>query len=275
MPFLPRMEFAKDHLAVAYRGSLEKQTLDVRLKIPSKAPGPTGVGGMLAIVSAINEGLAGGAEFHPAKGRAKVLSGPLKSAAPGARGPSFAWKLEIAGVSPLFLRILIEAFRVFGFPQPVVSMSITGSLPLDDTPLSIHEREILPWLATWCEDVTHYPKAWPAPSIPIKRIDGPRGASIRLKLAGGAVTKVIADNLIRHLGAWTFSVLSYPNRSLGGPGHMQFIPKMAQSKTELTARFDDFDYVPGPNGDMLVNLLERFHTKVAPLAEATIATPEG
>lgn len=275
MPFLPRMEFAKDHLSVAYRGSLEKQALDIRLKIQSKAPGPTGVGVMMSLIRAINQGLAGGAEFHPAKGSAKHVSGPLKSDEPSARGPNFAWKLDVAGVSPLFVRTVIESLRVYGFPQPVVSMSIAGALPLDDTALSIRERDVLPWLASWCEDVGHYPKAWPTPSLPIKRIGSPRGASIRLKLAGGAVTKAITDKLVKHLGDWTASVLWYPNASMSGPGKMDFIPKIAQSKAELTARYDVFDYVPGPTGDMLVNLIEHFHTKVAALGEATIAMPEG
>jgi hypothetical protein len=179
--------------------------------------------------------------------------------------------MDVTGVSPRFLPILIQSLSVTSFLTPVVSMSIVGSLKLDDTSLSVRENEVLTWLATRYKDVAHYPKAWPKPSLPIDRIDSPRGGSIRLRLAGGVVTKAMAGRFFKYLGAWGYSVHWYPNRGMNGPGSMEYL--VEHSKTELTARFETFDYVPGPTGDMLVNLIERFHTKVAPLAEATIALP--
>jgi hypothetical protein len=70
--------------------------------------------------------------------------------------------LRIAGVAPKFMRTVVEELRVAGMDQPVTSMQVVGSLPLDPTAMSVREGQVKAWL----DDPTAYLEPWPNPQLP-------------------------------------------------------------------------------------------------------------
>jgi hypothetical protein len=50
-----------------------------------------------------------------------------------------------------------------------------------------------------------------------------------------------------------------------------FFPVFGRAKTEFRASFRGFPYAPRPSRAVLVDLLSRFHRKVAPIVAARVA----
>ena len=61
-------------------------------------------------------------------------------------------------------------------------------------------------------------------------------------------------------------------RTSGVSAIEKFIPVFAQTRSELRARYEQFHYLPEPIRAMAVNLLQRFHDKVAEIAAVEITT---
>lgn len=269
MPILNLLEFTKSKLTVSYRGSAEPQTLEIKVACAKKPQ--FGVGGgpgnVRQLVECINAGGAGGAEFAPSAGTAKVLSGPLRSDDPEADKPKLAWKIELAGVSPAFLRTFVERLRTSASPAAVKSMSLVGSLQPDQSPLSATEAQVKSWL----DDPRAYPGEWPNPGFPYEQRDRNKGAAIRVKLKD-ATTDALLETFSRQVAAkWAFAISNFANKQGNGMGMISIGHDAKRSKSEITVSFEKFDIAREPARWMLVNLMSRFHEKVAPIAQAEIA----
>lgn len=267
MPILNLLEFAKSQLTVSYRGSSEPQTLEIKVACAKKPPDGNAAGILRHLVDPINCGAAGGADFAPTLGHAEVRSGPVRSDAPDAVSAKYHWKIEVVAVSPRYLRSFIEHLRIAASPALVKSMSLVGSLNLDKSALSVTEVQVKAWL----DDPRAYPGEWSTPGFPHELRERNKGAAIRLKLKGAATDEILEAFSRQVASTWAYVISDFVNRQGTGPGMISVGHEAKRSKSELTVSFEKFDIAREPARWMLVNLMSRFHEKVAPIAQAEIA----
>lgn len=267
MALRKRVLFAKKNLVVAYRASAEPQVLHIAVDIAAKYHG-SAASKFFGFIDNSQFGSLSGSEFLPSQSGATHLKGPMNDGDKGAEGPKYRWEAEVRAMSPMYIRNLVELFSLAGGSvQPTKSMSITGSLKVDDTPMSVREADVLPWL----EDPDAWVGAYPAPPFKVKDIAQPSGVSLRLKLKGAA-TKEAYDALQTMLVVWADEISIYLTAE-DLPGAMQIMPQMAKSKTALTAHWPYFTFLAKPTRDLLVNMLIGFHEKHAKIAEAELGFP--
>lgn len=255
-PFLDSIQ-----LDVAYRGSRETQTLDVVVKTDGPPELPLAQWAVESMVSCINHGLAGGADFAPGEGQAAIEKADVQ---PGVQ----SFRVVVRGMSPRFVRVIVEHLAASAHPHRVSSISVFGSLPTDVTPLSCREPQVMAWL----DDADAYPRAFPNPPFRVTMKHIPRGATLRVTVAGGRLDEV-APQLEETFSAWQTAVLTYPTLAKRGRGVSAPHATFARTRTELFAKLALFDHVRDPARQALVNALARFHETVAPLASVEIATP--
>lgn len=273
-PFQPAplklgLEFVQEHLSVEYRASDKPQTLVIEAHISAIPVFPTGPLNMRWFESTIGAGGAGGAEFSPTTGSVEHVSGPLKTTDDGSRGPNYRWEMRVAGVSPLFLRNIVPSFGTIGAPGKTTFLRITGSLPLDDSPLSVREAAVIRWL----DDRESFMKAWPDLGFPVKTKEGAsRAATVRVRFCQ-AVTKKLVEKLELTIAIWVMAIGHYPSLDFSHRGRGQGVTQTAKTKSEVVCTYPAFDYAREPAQAVLVNMLACFHAKVAPIAEAEITLP--
>lgn len=253
-------------LSVSYRAAAEPQTLTIDVTAGGVPPWPMAHLCMRTLVDTINEGGAGGADFAPEAGSAERLSGPWDGA--DGLASAFQWQLRIAAVAPLFMRNVVEELRRVTPDFDVVTMRIAGSLPLDDSPLSVREEQV----RAWSRDGSTYLPAWPTPGFPVDRVLTYQGAALRVILDGP-----MTDDLrlaLEHLAlTWLNALRNHANET--GSAEVVFnpstmLPYLGTSRTELRAHFRVFLYEREAAFAALVNLLARFHVRVAPLRKVVI-----
>jgi hypothetical protein len=257
-------------LDIAYRGSEAPQALEIRLRLPGTAELPLAAWAVGTLVECVNRGLAGGAEFAPGRGFARLVAGPTGEGpeVPGELGPELRFQLEVAGVSPRFIRTIVEYLAPTGHPHAALVLTVVGGLAPDGTRLSVRGVE----LARWLDDPALHPEAWSAPGFRVTPKVAPRGASVRVRLQR-ALTAEVAIELERTISAWQSAVLTYPNLAGDDRGLMDPHCTFARTRTDLLARVSLFDHATAPTRDQLVNALAWFHERVAPIAEVEIAMP--
>jgi hypothetical protein len=271
MPIISSLEFVQNDLTVAYRASAEPQRLEIRASINGLAAYPFGPIAMLWFERGIRAGGAGGAEFAPTAGVASHVSGPLKSGEEGFMGPDFRWELEVAAVSPYFIRNIVSTFGNIGAPYDTTSVSILGSLPLDDSPLSVRESDV----KAWVEDDHSFMRAWADPGFPLKTMPANRNAATVRLVLDRDIDKNLSDDILTAIGVWRILIGSYPNLARTGRGKGHAGPRTATKKREMVVTYDEFDYLRDPSQALLINVLSHFHAKVSPIREAEISLPEG
>lgn len=247
-------------LDVAYRGALESQLVDVQVQTSGAPELPLAQWAVESLVTCINRGLAGGAEFAPHEGQAAIEAADSSAA-------KSAFRLVVRGMSPRFVRVIVEHLAASAHPHRVTAIAIIGALPTDGTALSVRETQ----LAAWLDDADAYPKAYPNAPFRVTTRHIPRGATLKVTLAGNL--DELAAELEETFSSWQTAVLTYPTLAKTGRGvsapHAQF----ARTRTELMAKLALFDHHREPARHALINALTRFHTTVAPIASVELATP--
>jgi hypothetical protein len=257
-----QLAFVHGGLHVAYRASAEPQLVDLYVELT--APDRMGRVPILVrrLVDEINGGAAGGAQFPPAQGRARCLSGPLSAREPG---PVYRYVLDVAGVSPQFLRHLVETASAGG---DVRTLAVRGALPLDDGPLSVREAQVSAWLH---QPRTHM-EAY-APHFPVRDL-GRQGRSgfVRAALVDGT-----SDDLLRAFDEvlLVFSGLLLSYGPPGGIGRSRVVlpPSAGRGGRVLAARWSDFSCERGPARDALVNVMSAFHARTAQIERLDVGLP--
>lgn len=268
MPLLPELDFAAGALAVSYRASTEPQDLAITVRLKHAEPGCVGPRRMGTLLDTIGEGAAGGSDFHPAVSSADLVSGTV---ARELAGPDLSWLLRVSGISPVFIRSIVEQLRICGAADnPVVAMSIFGSLPLDGTPLSVREGQVRQWL----EDPGAYPGEWPEPGFPVSERDA-MGASLRIQL-GADLGAESEDELQGLCYQWVAATFDYVDQHgdyqpFDAPNVSRRMPKFGVTRRELRAYFEEFTRARIPSRAMLVNMLCRYHHTVLPIVAVEIA----
>jgi hypothetical protein len=267
MPLFNMDFVAAGGLLVSYRASAEPQELVVEVDASAPPEAPMAHFCARALVEAINEGGAGGADFAPSRGFAERVAGPWDGG-PEAMATSYRWTLRVAGVAPLFMRNFVEELRRAGMGQPITRVLIRGALPLDDGPLSVTERTVRAWL----DDSGARLPQWPGPpGFALDTSGTSRGASLRVELAAPA-SKEIRGLLERLSLVWLNAVRNYTDEDgdevfFNSP---TMLPYFGHGKTEFRARWHELLYDRDPAVAMLASMLMRFHERVAPLREAEI-----
>jgi len=261
VPFLPGLEFAQTHLAVAYRGAPEPQLLHVQVRTAAPAETPFASAAIDAFVDLVAAGGAGGAEFPPSAGKARIAAQPIDPLA-----TDRTWSLEVAGVSPRALRGLVESLRRAGSPHPVTSLSVLGERPTDGSPLSVRDDV----LGGWLERPDVYPERWAQVPFGVNLEDAARGARVRAAVRGGTNPALLED-FEALMMLWTVSILDYPDHLREKRGTIDRDPRIGRTRGELSVNFARFDYEAAPAWALLSNLLVGFHERVAPLIEVDVA----
>lgn len=268
MPIHPHLDQVA--LDIAYRGSAEPQLVDIRVKLGGRSELPLAAWAVGTLVECINRGLAGGADFAPTAGRARLEAGPtgVGPAVDAELGPELAFRLDVAGVSPRFLRTFVEYLAASGSPHPLLALTIVGTLPPDGSPLSVRDVQ----LARWLDEPDGYVGAWSTPGFGVKTKSTPRGAAVRVRLAS-ATTDDVAGELEETFSAWQSAVLTYPSAGRDRRGVMEPLGSFARTRSDFFAKVSLFDHAREPTRAALVNALACFHERVARIAEIEIAMP--
>jgi hypothetical protein len=261
MPLLNALDFTVGpNFSVRYRASAEPQEVFITAELSSAAYMHI-TNALLTTEQAAEFGVTGSDCFAPALGRAQ----PLANARDGRRVTA---TIEVAGFAPVAVRRLVEELRAIGMTTPIASLEIVGALPLDDSNLSITEHHVRAWL----DDTTAYVKQWPHLSFPVVRRDvDTKGVSARVAFAAAPADDRRKNVQTRFL-AWRNFVSSYVSpagtyvpQQLG-----QTMPKYAWKASEIVMRIPEFERTRGPSADALVNMLQRMHEEVAPIAEVEL-----
>jgi hypothetical protein len=263
-PLLEGLEFVHEGLFVSYRGSLDAQQLDFAVSLHTPVLPARAVHAMTLVVDAINLGAAGGAHFPPWAGHAEALDGfrPRRT-----KTTELAFSINVAGVAPAFLRNVIELLREAG---DIEQLSVNGSLPLDDTELSVQEHVLAGWLA----DTDAYPEAWLRPGFDVGRGAAPkRGRSlVSVELLGApqARTKAAFEKLVT---TWLGIIATYVGRDGRPVDPAKARPQVTieASGKHLHVFLDGFPFAPAPAEAILVNMLAGFHARTAKVAKVGLA----
>jgi hypothetical protein len=262
MPILDNLDFTRSDLHVAYRASLDPQIVTFSVSTGGATSFPYAQLLIRKLLASVNAGSAGGARFPPIAGSAVIVD---ESAAPC--GPDYWWKVRLAGADPLFLRTVVEELRAAGLRYPVTSMQIQGSIPLDDTELSVREADVRRWL----DDPKAYLEQWPDPGFPL--VNAGRWAMFRVRLA-----QPITPDLRRKLDLLALGWLNDVSTYVWDTGECEAgvidrsMPRCGSGKVEFSAAYRDFYFSINPSRARLVNALSRFHTTIAPIDVAEIAS---
>jgi hypothetical protein len=267
---LSDLDFTKNNLRIRYRASAEPQELDVDIRTRGIIPIDFAGVALRRIMDIVTFGAAGSSVFAPSVGAAKVLSGPpLAPIGLPSYGPDYHWTLEVAGIAPVTFRTFVEQLRISGgYLVPVESLSLTGSLPLGDTPLSITEQQVKSWL----DDPKAYAEEWPAPGFTVLRGDVAEGATLRILLAD-EITAELSEALKTICLAWVNVTSEYVSESgdlVRVLPDLKDLPLFGLGKRELSARYRAFPRRRAPSRAVIVNMLERFHQTVAKIVEVEV-----
>lgn len=259
-PLLDGLEFVDDALFVSYRGSLESQELEIRLELESPIPSGSATPFVESIIDAIARGGAGGAHFAPSAGEVEKLDGTWRGAK--SKGPSLAFTLGVRGVSPRFLRNVVEILSGVG---EVRQLAISGSLALDDTELTVREDRI----RTWLSDPTAYLEEWSRPGFVVREAPS-RAARVEIVCAESLGIRV-RPKLKRVLEGWMPSIAHYVSKAGNAvePAQVDWKPKIEFDGKHAVAVFKKFPFAKAPARAVLVNLLSRFHDTVTPIRSVT------
>jgi len=265
---IPDVDYIDKTLSVAYRASEEPQELlfEVQFSKP-REPRVT-----LADINfdLVRRGIAGDQHFDPAKGALEILEGDPNTLEPSTL---HSYRLRVAHVSPLFIRQLATFPWGLGIPPnpPNIPERITirGSLPLDDSPLSVREGDIVRWL----RDPQCFSDAWEKVDFKVTQARVRRGLTIRLRLTDVATEqqeKVFEEGV----GFLSMVYMCLPNFAKDGDYRLYtLLPSILRGERELSARYGFFDVDPTAAADHIINYVHRFSKEVAPVQELVLGAP--
>jgi hypothetical protein len=261
----PKLTVSSSQISARYRASPEPQAVDMEITTSTSRPLEM-MGVFFKIwIKAMNQGGGGSDMFSPLDGKAKLLSEPAADFA----GTSFAWRFSLQSIAPIALRDVMARLslqpRGGGF---IEHFRLVGSLPLDDSPLSVSERDFLRWF----DDTSAYPKLWGgAAPFEIVGQEIENAARIRVTLTGGT-TPELQSAWNDQLGVWTMLISLYPDRFLKAWGQSA-TPNRARNKSQLTATYPLFTFDIDPPRNTLITMMIWFHHNVSAIKKLEIALP--
>lgn len=266
MPLLNGLDFTQHNLRVAYRASAEPQVMTIDIGTAGKALRPMAGGYIWVVRRWLRSGVAGSDIFPP--WLPWIEKGVEPETYQEETGPSYHFEIPHAAFAPLMIRLLVELFRKIGVNQPVEGMVIRGSLPLDDSPLSITERDVKRWL----DDPTAYPRVWPDLGFEVIDRSAVKGAFVRVRLVDD-LPPGEWDTAYDRVGRWFEVLKEYVSEADHGPVPIPTfeLTEASFARREVVYRLEKFPYVKKPSRDLLLNTLCRFHHEVARIESVEVA----
>lgn len=266
MPLLKGLEFAQHNLRVAYRASADPQVLTIDIGTSGKAPRPMAGIYIWVVRRWLRSGVAGSDVFPP--WLPWVEKGVEPETYEEETGPSYHFEIPHAGFAPPMIRRLVELFAKIGVNQPVEGMVIRGSLPLDDSPLSVTEHDVRRWL----EDPMAYPKVWPELGFEVIDRSAVTGALVRVRMVDD-LSPAEWDTAVDRVDRWFEVLAEYVSEAEHGHVTRSALerPESAFTRREIVFRLEKFPYVKKPSRDLLLNTLCRFHHEVARIESVEVA----
>ncbi len=270
MPLLDRFEFVGMGFDVAYHASRELQLLHLEVTTLDKSSKRAAPIIIKRLMELINAGAASGSAFEPTVGYAERVNGPWDG--PDAFGPDFRWTLRVRGVSPLFLRTIIEQLRRCGHDQPVTTMRVFGEEAIAGDDLGVDTEKMLRWLET----VDAYVDECRSPGFSVSE-RGHSETSFSVEL-GGAIDEGSADLLKQIAVRWIIATASYVDDD-GRPvlrERMEIekhLPTFEVYGGRFTARFARFLHAARPSRAVLVNMLARAKAEGLPIVSLEVTHP--
>lgn len=270
MALAPFLAPLAQSIRVAYRGSEEPQDLYLDVVLAEPDPEALAPAQVRALVQAINVGAAGGAEFAPTAGAARLVSGATPGLEPAAwdHGPTYRWILQVRAVSPRFLRSVVEILAIAASPVATAAIGIAGTLPWDGSALSVHTEQLL----AWCADPAGYPARSPALPFEVREETIPRGCALRVGFAGDVGPDDV-EALNERLGLWGFLTTTCPSLARDSVGGRTYIDRLGVNRREYSRFIEVFDLAQEVAAAPLLNMLARFHADVAPIARVDLRMP--
>jgi hypothetical protein len=270
MSLPPYLAFIQDGLSVGYVAAPEPQEMRVELVLAEPHPVAVPPARLHMLVDAINAGAAGGADFAPGAGKAKILSGPAPSLDPATQdhGPAYRWALEVAGVSPLFLPLAVHVLALAGEPVPITRLTLAGARRADYEHPSVGDAQV----GAWLRELGAFPGRWPTLPFELREDLIARGCAIRVRFDGDA-TPEVTDRLDEVIGLWGLVVVGCPSLARDGIGKRSLLDRLGVGRSEYSRYIEEFDYAQEIAGSVLVNMLARFHEDVLPIACVDLRMP--
>jgi hypothetical protein len=184
---------------------------------------------------------------------------------PGAEGPFYRYAIEVAAVSPRYLRSMVERLSA---SVDARSLSITGALPLDQSPLSVRTPDVLAWLGP----LRAHQGAFTPPFAVRPRYVSGTDRFVRAVLEDATNN----DMLLAFDDAMlVFSGYLFTCGAPGGMGRARVVLPAAAGRGGriLAARWDDIACEQPAARDVLVNIMGAFHDRVAPIARLDVGLP--
>jgi hypothetical protein len=266
----PFFDFLAQGLQVSYCGAAEPQLLQIELHLAAPDPTVGAPARVRMLMEAINAGAAGGALFAPWAGAARLVSGPPSSPDPATwdRGPAYRWTLEVAGVSPVFLRLAVPVLAFAAAPIPVRTLAIIGARRGDQEQRPVTAAQV----ATWLHDATTHPGAWPALPFELCEAVVPRGCALRVRFEDEA-SEDVWERLNEVLASWALLSVGCPSLARDGLGSRSLADALGVNRREYSRFIQDWGYAQDFTSALLVNMLARFHHDVAPIARLDLRMP--
>jgi len=260
MPLLSRLGFARNALDVRYRATRIPQRVLLHANGPSLIDFAPVV--VRRLVDIVNAGGAGGIEHECSEGAATLEGEEIQ-------GDSGNWVLRMGGVSPVFIRVMVEHMRMASGAHDIQALSLRGELELDDGPLSVDVNRV----RTWLDDARAYPRTWCHKEFPVSL---PERDEVTLRVrCVGVIDAPIRDELETLVTLWINAVahiIGDDDREVDLARRNVF-PAVGRAKYEMRALFPQFPHALGPACAVLSNMLLRFHRERARLAEVELGAP--
>lgn len=270
MPLLSGFDFLRLGFDVAYRASDEPQLLTIDVTMLDRSTKRSAPMIVKRLIELINAGAACGQMFDPRQSRAERVSGPWDG--PDAFGPDFSWGVRVAGVSPLFIRTIVDQLRKCGHEQPVTTMRIRGALPLDGTPASVDRARMLEWL-----EKPIYVDETPLRPFTVRFVPS---AAVYFVVRRSMASSTVLDDALKHLAMrWLIATAAYVDESgravvRAKDDLERHLPGFHSDAVEFRAEFREFLHMADPSRAVLVNMLARLALTVAPFSEVEIGHPQ-
>lgn len=256
--------FVFGKLKVSYRGSDKPQKLVIDAKYDESVARQGQLDGLVEAVNRL--GLGGGEHFHPKAGKLKPLKGDFGYTLKQPLNPRKVLRAEmqLSGVSPKFIRRIVEGLRV-----GCLEMKIVGELEPDGSPLSCTERDIQKWVPHG--DLASNPGLWEPLELEVEEGVAKKGAEIRIQFADAldpvtCTKKAGLDWRMVALGGELAGLLDTEETRAGS---VSIMPTLERGRAELAATYRVFNVAREPARALVLNAVTRIHHSVQPVKRVT------
>jgi ankyrin repeat protein len=239
---IPRRE-----VTVTYRASAEPQDVVIEIdliswdrtylaaELPQRLT--AALGPLLAVAAA---GGLGADRFDPSQGSAAASVVPSPALAEAVARHTLSWRFRMGGVAPAGLALMLAPFILYPLGESrIVRLTVTGSLPLDDSPDTVVVTG--PDAAAHIAALASELRPWPAPPFAVEdAVASQPELELTFASAPARATSAAIDQLVR---GWSEALPALPPRE--GEPLERFVLVQAKKPRGATQRWVIANPLPG------------------------------